>query len=231
MSSAGKTWKTSIGMKVVMALTGVILLGFITGHMIGNLQVLLGPEPLNRYAAFLQGLGELLWGVRIFMLVAFLLHIISSILLTLENRKARPVPYQRLDTVQASMASRTMIYTGILVAFFVVFHILHFTLGKVQPEYFHLPDATYGHDVYAMVVLGFQNTGYSILYIVLMLALGWHLSHAIASACETIGFNHPKYESCVKKLSLVVAWGIAIGYIVVPVSIMVGVVSLSAGGH
>ncbi len=231
MSATVQIWKTSIGRKIMMAATGVVLILFLLGHMIGNLQILLGPEPINRYAAFLQGLGELLWAIRLSMVTIFIVHIVLSIWLTLENWSARPVPYQKLETVQASLASRTMIWTGILVAGFLIMHIMHYTMGVLQPEHFHHIDAEGRHDVYAMLVHGFSNIGFSGLYIVLMIMLGTHLSHAISSACETLGFNHPGYAALVKYGVPILSWGIAIGYIIVPVSVLCGIVTLPVGGN
>ena len=164
MSSTKKLWVTSIGRKILMAVTGVFLILFLIGHMLGNLQIFAGPEPINRYAEFLQGLGELLWVVRLTLLLALLVHIFFSIQLTLENSSARPVSYQKFGTIQASFASRTMIYTGALVFGFIVIHIMHYTMGKLQPEYFHILDAKGRHDVYAMLIYGFQNPFYSMIY-------------------------------------------------------------------
>jgi len=231
MSYSKKLWVTSIGRKILMAVTGVFLILFLIGHMLGNLQIFAGPEPINRYAAFLQGLGEMLWAVRLALLLALAIHVFFSIQLTLENWKARPVSYQNFGTIQASFASRTMIYTGALVFCFIVIHLLHYTMGILQPEHFHILDAKGRHDVYAMLIYGFQNPYYSRLYIILMVALGFHLSHAIMSACETLGFNHPAYSTCVHRISLVVGWGIACGYIIVPVSVWLGWLGLPAGGN
>ncbi len=227
MSSTGAFWKSSIGSKIIMAVTGILLLLFVIGHMIGNLQIFIGPEPLNRYAEFLQGLGELLWVVRIGLLVVFVVHIIVSIKLTLENRKARPVKYKYESTVQATLASRTMIYTGLLVVGFVILHLLHFTMGKLQPEYYHLTDEHQRYDVYSMVIYGFRNGWYSGFYILLMIVLGSHLSHAIRSGLETLGINRPG----IQKFGPIVGWAIAIGYIIVPLSVLLGIVTLPAGGN
>ncbi|RJP25330.1 MAG: succinate:quinone oxidoreductase [Candidatus Omnitrophota bacterium] len=230
MSAAEKFWISSIGRKILMAVTGVLLLLFIFGHMVGNLQIFIGAEALNRYAAFLQGLGELLWVIRFGLLVVFVVHIILSIQLTLENRSARPIKYRCEDTVQASLASRTMIWTGLLVLGFIILHILHFTMGVLQPEIFHEMHTKEPPDVYSIVVMGFQNIGFASFYILLMICLGFHVSHAIMSACETLGLNHSKYHPTVTKLSVILGWVIAVGYIVVPLSVLVGLVNLPAGG-
>ncbi len=231
MSSAQAFWKTSIGRKILMAATGVCLILFIIGHMLGNLQIFIGPEAINRYASFLQGLGELLWAIRFGLIAIFVIHIILSIQLTLENRRARPVEYQNEDTVVATLASRTMIWTGLLILGFVILHILHFTTGTLQPEHFGHHDELGRHDVYKMVVLGFQNYAYSFFYIGMMIFLGFHVSHAIVSGCETLGLNHSKYYPTIEKGSVFLGWFIALGYIVVPLAILTGLVGLPAGGN
>jgi succinate dehydrogenase / fumarate reductase cytochrome b subunit len=159
---AKKTWaflpvgffSRSIGKKLIVAVTGVVLLGFVSGHMVGNLQVFIGQEAINRYAAFLQGLGELLWLIRAIMAATLILHVWFAVQLKLENWAARPKRYEHNDTVQATLSSRTMIWTGLLIASFATYHLLHFTFVSTDPR---LADLRNSHDIYSMVILGFQQ--------------------------------------------------------------------------
>src|SRR5205807_10172845 len=144
-----------IGRKALMAITGLALLGYVIVHMIGNLQVYQGPDALNAYAKMLKGMPTLLWGARLTLLVLFVAHVYLGITLALENRAARPVGYVRFEYEQASIATRTMLLSGLVILAFVIFHLLHFTLGAVQPEYHRAVDSKGRADVYAMVVHGF----------------------------------------------------------------------------
>ncbi len=179
----------SIGKKVVVAITGFMLLGWITGHMVGNLQIFIGQESLNRYAAFLQGLGELLWLLRGVMALVLILHVWFAVQLKLENWAARPTRYECNDTVAATFSSRTMIWTGLLIASFVVYHLLHFTFMSFHPEYKTLEDSLRRHDVYSMVILGFKNPVISIFYMIMMASLGFHLSHAVTKHVSDTGYQ------------------------------------------
>ena len=145
--------KSSIVSKVVMALTGVILVAYVIGHMIGNLQIYVGQEQLNDYAVFLHSTGGILWAVRIVLLASFILHILTSLYLKKLNLDARPDKYVYKNTVRASLSSRTMIWTGLVIFFFVLYHVLHFTVGTVQPEKFKdvMIDTAGRPDVYSMV--------------------------------------------------------------------------------
>lgn len=208
-----------------MALSGAGLVLFILGHIAGNLQVFMGQEALNAYAKFLKESG-ILWPARIGLLAIVGSHFVMAFRLRLGNAKARPQSYKYEHTVKASVASRYMMQTGIVIFIFVVLHLLHFTMGKLQPEFYHLVDSKGRHDVYSMLVHGFQNPAYSLLYVVCMLALGFHLSHALSSAFQSLGFYHSKYTPKIKMAAPVLAWGIAFAYISIPVSVMLGVVTL-----
>jgi succinate dehydrogenase / fumarate reductase cytochrome b subunit len=219
---------SSLGKKYLMAGSGAILFLFVIGHLAGNLQVFLGPESLNRYGNFLQTNVEVLWPVRIALLVIIAIHIWSATKLTLENRAARPLAYQQWEPTAASYASRTMMYSGVIVAVFIVYHLLHFTAmvqavnftGKdfdARPEFI---DAKGRHDIYKMMVTAFQVPLVSVFYIVGVGLLCLHLSHGISAMFQSMGWKNRSYGAC---LDLAAKWAAALiflGYIAIPISIL-----------
>jgi succinate dehydrogenase / fumarate reductase cytochrome b subunit len=211
-------YEASIGKKLVMAVTGCILFLFVVGHLIGNLQVYLGPEALNAYARKLRDLGPLLWIVRGALLFSVLVHIVAGIQLWLANRAARPVGYFKRTWVEGSFSSRTMIVTGPLLAAFVLYHLLHLTWGTAHPDFNH------ELDVYANVVRGFQQAPASIAYIIAMVFLGFHLSHGIWSMFQSVGWNHPRYMPVIQRAAVVLAILIVAGNISIPVAVLAGIV-------
>lgn len=222
----------SIGKKILMAVTGVILLGFILVHLIGNLQIFIGQEQLNKYAETLQSMGALKWGFRIFLFLFVAVHIWKGVVLWLENRGARPISYKREETIQASISSRTMIYTGALIILFVGYHLLHFTLIATNPEYAQLPPDPAGRfDVYSMVILGFSNYLISGVYIAAMFLLAFHLSHAISSLFQTLGLNNPTTMPILKLIANLCAVVFFVGYVSIPVAVLLNIVKLPGGGH
>lgn len=229
MSALVRFLQSTILSKVVMAATGLLLVLFILGHMIGNLQMYLGQDKMNTYAATLQGLGGMLWLIRAALLLFLVLHVITSVRLKLLNMSARPVPYSKKATVVASLTSRTMMWTGSMIFFFVTYHLLHFTIKATNPMYGELVDATGRHDVYSMVVLGYQNVLISVTYIVAMILLGFHLFHAIASMFQTLGVNHPKYTPMIHGLGAVLAIVIVGGFLSIPFGVLFGWIALPAG--
>lgn len=216
---------SSIGNKFVMAATGVLLLLFLIGHLVGNLQVFAGQEAVNAYAKWLHDHGGLLWTARIGLLVIFGLHVYTSIKLTLQNRAARPETYRHEDTLQATWASRNMLLTGLFVLGYVVFHILHLTLRVVDTGGMGKMDAAGRADVYGMVVSGFSQPAVAILYVGAMVLLGIHLFHAVASFFQTMGWDQPAIRRLVGWVAPTVAVLIAAGYIVIPLAIWFGIVS------
>lgn len=213
---------SSIGLKFLMAVSGLGLLGFIVGHLAGNLLMYQGPEAMNAYAEGLKNLPyNLLYVARVGVIVLFSVHVLTAIKLQLRNKSARPVGYAHPATLQASLASRTMIHSGMLVLAYLLFHLAHFTWHQVT-EVPTLADGSV--DVYRMVVLGFQNPLISVTYIVAMIVLGFHLSHGISSFFQTVGFSHSKYNAAIRKGGGVLAWGLALGYITIPVSVWLGLV-------
>lgn len=218
-------WGTVIGKKVVMAVTGAVLVLFVIAHMLGNLKIFAGPEDINAYARFLRevgrpefGYGEVLWAVRIVLLICVVLHITAATQLTRLSWNARPDEYRMRKNVESTFGSRTMRWGGLLLAVFVVFHLLHFTLGVVgfKPgQYKHLA-------VYQNVLAAFSVWPVSVFYIVSMAALCLHLDHGIWSAFQTLGWSSSRNERSLKILSRLIAIVIFIGFVSVPVSVMAG---------
>lgn len=218
--------QTSIGRKLLMAVTGLILIGFVTGHMIGNLQVFLGAEQFNNYAHTLQSLGAGLWAIRGFLLIVLIVHIWTSVRLWLENKAARPVGYAKEETVQASVASRTMIYSGGMVFLYLVYHLLHFTVVVADPSLMPLKEEL---DVYSMIIVGFGNYYVSGVYIVAMFLLAYHLSHAVSSLFQTLGLNKPSMQPKLKVIANLFAIVITAGYVSIPVAVLLGLLKLPGG--
>jgi succinate dehydrogenase / fumarate reductase, cytochrome b subunit len=229
MSALVRFLQSTILSKVVMAGTGLLLVLFLLGHMIGNLQMYLGQDKMNTYAATLQGLGSLLWLVRAALLLALVLHVITSIRLKALNLGARPVGYAMKATVRATLTSRTMMWTGAMIFFFVVYHLLHFTIQATNPAYRDLVDGLGRHDVYSMVVLGYQNVLISGLYVIAMFLLGFHLFHAIASTFQTLGVNHSKYNPLINAVGALLTVVIVGGFLSIPFGVLFGWIDLPAG--
>jgi succinate dehydrogenase cytochrome b subunit len=214
---ADRFYSSTVGKKAVMAVSGCILFLFVIGHLIGNLQIYEGPEKLNRYAVFLRSLPALLWTVRIVLLLMVALHIWSSVQLALRNLEARPAGYVKKKATQSSYASRTMYWSGPIILAFVIYHLLDFTFGQVNPHFVE-------GDVYSNVVASFSLIPVSAFYIFAMLLLGMHLYHGLWSMFQSLGFYHPRYTLALKRLAAVVAILIAAGNISIPVAVMAGVV-------
>lgn len=225
MSTAGY-FQSSVGKKFIMAITGIILVGFILGHLVGNLQVFLGPEVFNKYAAFLHSLGGLLWIARIFLLVMLLAHIFSAISLTKENMSARPIKYHHEETNVASLSSRIMIHSGFVIAIFIVLHLLHFTAVVYDQQ---LQSCKNTFNIYNMVVFGFQNKIASTFYIVSMGLLSYHLNHAIFSIFQTLGINNTNLDKKLKAFSTLLSILIFLGYSSIPTFILLNVVKPQGG--
>jgi succinate dehydrogenase / fumarate reductase cytochrome b subunit len=211
-------YQTTVFKKAIMAITGMILFLFVIGHMIGNLQIFLGRETLDAYGHFLHSVPELLWPVRIVLLAAVTLHIISTIQLATVKNAARPVQYVKKNDSHSSYASRTMYWSGPIVAAFIVYHILHLTLGVAQPSVY-VQGAVYDNVVY-----GFQNYAISGFYILSMALLCTHLYHGAWSMFQSVGINHPRYTPMLRKFAALMAIVIFIGNVSIPVSVMLGIV-------
>jgi succinate dehydrogenase / fumarate reductase cytochrome b subunit len=206
---------SSIGRKTIMAVTGLALFGFILGHLAGNLQAFIPDNgaTMKQYAAMLHSKPALLWGVRVGLLAIALVHVATAIRLALANKAARPVAYQAKAWREASYASRTMMISGPLILFYVVYHLLHFTTGHAHPDF-------QAGDPYRNLVIGFSNPVVSLVYIAAMLMLTLHLAHGLWSLAQTLGINHPKYTPAMRKLSVLVALLVGAAYISVPVAVL-----------
>jgi succinate dehydrogenase / fumarate reductase cytochrome b subunit len=210
-----------------MAITGMALFLFVLLHMVGNLQVFLGWEALNRYGAFLQGNVELLWPARIVLLGLVTLHIWSAIKLSAENRAARPTPYAQQELVAASYASRTMLMSGLIILAFIIFHLLHYTvqvqaINLTGKNFATLEDAKGRHDVFAMMILGFSNPWVSCFYIIAMFLLFLHLSHGVSAMFQSLGLKSPACGPCIDRFAKGISWLIFVGYISIPIAILYG---------
>jgi succinate dehydrogenase / fumarate reductase cytochrome b subunit len=221
-------WGTMVGKKVVMAVTGVVLVGFVIAHMLGNLKIFLGAATIDTYAVFLRTMGEplfpnslLLWGVRIALLACVALHITAAVQLTRMNWAARPRGYDTKRDIATTYAARTMRWSGVILVLFIVYHLLHLTAGVTgfQPgEFHHLA-------VYHNVVAGFSVWYVSLFYIVAMACLCLHLDHGIWSMFQTLGWNNARTTPVLKGLSRVVALVAFAGFISVPIAVLAGWVS------
>ncbi|MBI3395924.1 MAG: succinate dehydrogenase cytochrome b subunit [Spirochaetia bacterium] len=226
MADSHRFWNSSIGRKSIVALTGSIFLIFLLGHLAGNLQVFGGPEPINAYGETLRKFPIFLWGVRAFFLLAFLTHIYVTIWLTLQNRAARPVPYAKGSTIQASLPSRTMIVSGLLILFYVIYHLMHYTLGNAHPDLFKGTDAMGRHDIYRMVVASFRIPAISIVYIAAMVVLALHIRHGVHSLFQTFGWNNPLWDKRLKVVAGLFSFLIFVGYTSIPAAVLAGLLKL-----
>ena len=215
--------RSSIGRKIIVAVTGLILILFLIGHLLGNLQIFLPPEWINSYAQHLRDLGPLLWVIRGFLLLTVILHIYFTILLTIENRRARPKRYKAKEHVKATWASRHMAISGLVVLAFIIFHLLHFTAHKFNPQFPLLKnDPLNRYDVYSMMVYGFQNVWVSAFYIFSLFLLTLHLTHGSSSFFQSLGLNNKRLTPRLAIGGRVFAWLLFIGYSAIPVAIMLG---------
>jgi succinate dehydrogenase / fumarate reductase cytochrome b subunit len=220
---------SSVGKKLLVAVTGLALLLFLAGHLAGNLLIYRGPEELNAYAHELHTAlhGSLVWIARAGLLIALVVHVALTISLARDNRKARPKAYAKPSTVQASPASRSMILSGLVILSFVVYHLLHFTVHVVEPGYDKLQYDLHGHtvpDVYHKVVAGFSSLPVSGFYILSMALLCTHLSHGFASVFQTLGLRSARTASLLKILGGAYALVIFVGNVSIPISVLAGVI-------
>ena len=185
-------------------------------HLLGNLQVFLGKSVMNHYAETLHGNLGLLWAVRIILIVSVALHIWSSIDLAVLKQKARPTGYVKKRNVESSYASRTMFWSGVVTAAFVVYHLLHLTTGTVHPNFVEL-------NAYDNVVNGFRVVPAAIAYIVAMFLIAMHLSHGVWSMFQSLGLNHPRYMPLAKKFAVIVSWVLFAGFVSIPIAVITGI--------
>lgn len=249
MNLFGALFGSSIGRKFLMALSGLVLVGFVTGHLVGNLQIFAHPDKINGYAHFLQSLGPVLWGIRLFLLACVGVHVWAAIALALENKKARgPESYGVNKWLQAVFASRYMKHTGLVILAFIVYHIAHFTVGVAQassfktalPEYtmssdFHLlgfPVVAAGlpvHDVYSMVYLGFASPVVSIFYIIAVGLLSLHLLHGVDAMFQTFGVRNHRWSTGLRRVVTLFCLAYFLGNLAIPGAILTGLAKPAAG--
>lgn len=220
---------TTIGKKMVMAASGAILFGFVIGHMLGNLQVFLGPEAINGYSHTLHTTPALLWGTRFVLLLAALAHIVTSFQLAAGNRAARPIAYQMRKDVATSYAARTMVWSGPILLLYIIYHLAHLTFGVTKGlAYAHLNggigDANGVPDVYFNVVHSFQIPWLTAIYVVAQCALCLHLYHGAWSMFQSLGLNHKRYNEALRSSAVAVAMAVCVGFVAVPVAVLLGYV-------
>lgn len=232
MNPPGSLLSSSIGKKFLMAVTGLVMFLFVTGHLLGNLQIFLAPEHINAYGHFLESVGELLWVVRFVLLACVLIHIWVAIQLTKENMVARPVAYAVDFTNRATLASRVMARTGIVVLAFLVYHLLDFTFRVQHPEWseptFRLANGVMVRDVYNMVVHGFSRAGVSLFYILAVGLLSYHLAHGIGSMVQTLGLRNEKWSRGLERFGVAYCWLYFLLNAAIPLSVLGGLVKLHA---
>lgn len=230
MNLLGSFFSSSIGRKFLMAFTGLVLFGFVTGHLIGNLQIFLPPEKINHYGHFLESLGSALWLIRAFLLACVVVHVWLAIQLTIENRAARPEAYAIDKVNRATLASRVMARTGLVVLAFIVYHLLHFTIRLQHPEWsqhtYQLHDGTMVRDVYKMVVQGFSSLPVSVFYIIAVGLLSYHLAHGISSMFQTFGLRNENWAGCLDRFAKVYCWAYFLLNALIPIAVLSGYVHL-----
>ncbi len=217
MSSSQGFYGTTIGKKVVMAVTGLIVVAFLVGHMMGNLLVFAEPARLNAYAAFLKATPTLLWGTRLVLLASIVLHIFAAAQLTLLSWKARPKRYVKQRHIETTYAARTMRWSGPILASFIVYHLLHLTVGSVHPNFDE-------HDVWSNVVNAFSVWYVAAFYIVAVLSLGLHLYHGLWSLLQTVGVNHPRVNNLRRIVAAAVSLAVVAGYASIPLAVLTGLI-------
>lgn len=219
-----RLWRSSLGKKYVMAITGLGLWVFVIAHLLGNLQIFLGPERLNAYGRALREVPALLWGARIGLLTIAVLHIAAAARLSRANRQARRIGYVNKKPIASTLAQRTMLASGLILLAFIIFHLAHFTFGWVDPRYMELKDPLdmSRHDVYHMMIMGFSNPLISAFYIFSMGLLLLHLTHGVSSAFQSLGLRSKKTFVFFDKLARISALLIFLGNCAIPLSILIG---------
>ncbi len=217
-------YQSSVGKKVVMAVTGFFMIGFVVLHMLGNLKAFAGQAKFDHYAEFLReigapvlGHGQYLWIQRVVLLAFLILHVTAAIQLTRQSRAARPEGYEKNRSLSLTYASRMMRWGGVLLFLFIVYHILHFTVGSVHPEF--VQGAAYHN-----LVTGLRNPLVAAVYIAAVLLLQAHLYHGVWSMFQTLGLNSPKWNHAIRRLAAVGAFVVAMGFLAIPISILAGII-------
>jgi len=210
---------------MIVAVTGIILILFVVGHLLGNLQIFIGPDWINGYSQHLHDLGPLLWLIRIFLLLTVAIHIYVTIQLAIENRRDRPEPYIDRQYVKATFASRHMLMSGLIVVAFIIYHLAHFTVRITDPRFALLKlDPLHRYDVYSMMVYGFQCYLVSGFYVLGLFLLALHLSHGSSSFFQSLGLNDKKLAPRLALGGRIFAWLLFAGYTSIPVAVLLGLV-------
>jgi succinate dehydrogenase / fumarate reductase cytochrome b subunit len=233
MNLLGSLFRSSVGRKFLMAATGLVLFGFVTGHLLGNLQIFLPPEKINAYGHMLESLGAALWLIRLFLLACVVIHVWLAIQLTLENRAARPQGYGVAHINRATLASRIMARTGIVVLAFIIFHLAHYTVRAGHPQWsepsFTLADGfTKVRDIHTMMVEGFSNVAVSVFYIIAVGLLSYHLAHGVVSMLQTLGLKNEKWTRSLERFAVFYCWAYFLLNAAIPVAVLAGLVKLHA---
>ena len=219
-------YRTSVGKKFYMALSGAVLIGFLFAHMVGNLKMYMGADAFNHYAEFLREIGYPilphmvgLWMFRLVLLACVGLHMLSAWQVYTQSKNARGGSYKKEESLSFAYASRTMRWGGVIIGAFVVYHILHFTVGSALPEFVH-------GEAYDNVIYGFENPLVVAFYVVTLIMITFHVYHGLWSALQTVGANHPKYNPFRRPLALGLALLLLLGFLTVPVGVMAGVLTI-----
>lgn len=223
MSTLGSFWRSTVGKKVVMAVTGLAMIAFVIGHVSGNLLVFRGAETFNHYAGILKGLGGLLWVARAGLVVAVVLHFIAAYQLTQGARAARPEDYARRVPQVSTWASRSMRWGGVLLLVFIVLHLAQFTFGWIDRATFSETDA------YSNVMIGFRNGWWVLFYEVAMVALGLHLFHGAWASVRTLGLSRPSRHPMHRRIATLLAVGVWLAFAIIPIGVYAGIAPPSLG--
>ncbi len=229
--------RSNIGLKFLMAITGVVMIGYLIGHVTGNMLIFRGPEAINAYSEFLHHAKGLLWGTRVILLISVVVHVWATLKFLKLRSEARPVAYASKGAHGTTWAARTMFWSGPVIALFIVYHILHLTTGTVHPTFAnnvkvevkedpatHEKVETHKVNVYANLVEGFQRPLASGIYIIAMLAIALHLSHGVWSMLQTVGVNRPNWECALRSLAVLTGVALCAGFTAVPVAVLLGLV-------
>lgn len=222
MNHSTAFFSSSIGRKYIVAVTGLLLIGFVAAHLLGNLSIFLGADMINSYGQHLRDLGPLLWIARISLLLVVILHIYFTMALWRENKKATPQKYAVQHTLETTIYARSMRLSGLVILSFVLFHLAQFTWKWVNPEYELWLDAAGQHDIYRMLLAAFSNPWVAGFYLLSVGLLAMHLSHGIGSLFQTLGLASDKLRIRFQRAGLIIAWVFFIGYASIPVSIFLG---------
>jgi len=219
-------YRSTVGKKIIMAVTGLIGIGFVILHVVGNLQAFAGREKINSYSALLHGPGaELLWVLRVILIAAVILHVLMAVQLTQRARAARPASYKVRDPQVSTIASRTMRWGGFLLLAFIIFHLLHFTTRQVDPGHWaHRSDAAGRYDIYGNIVASFRIWWVSALYLAAMVALGLHMWHGVWSFGRSLGVARPSGKPLRRRVAPILAIGLWLGFSAVPIAVLLGAI-------